>query len=78
MTVEEKIKSLGYEPTNVNGTYEQHIYPDKKAVISHIKNVWYGWVEFIKKPIIVNQGDIDQLQIAFNNLKRDLKEINSL
>ena len=86
MTFEEKMKEMGYSIFySIFYKYykcdeETHYYqmvdkccsayisfkPGKKEIIDN-KLSWYGFIK--------SQSDIDALQIAFNNLKRDVEEI---
>lgn len=75
MTLEEKMKEMGYEES---GIFEERFEKELKDLDLWLSisikedeiNYYVGAYDFFSR-----QRQIDNLQIAFNNLKRDLKEI---
>lgn len=81
--LEEKLKELGYKKIGVTGSSTLFMYYKKE--IEHLECALKIFVDYEKKKIrkwgvaslylISTQGQIDNLQMAFNWLKDDLKEL---
>ena len=75
MTKIEFLKSKGYEPSKIFLHYYDKIYWDFRCPVRISINICeerYG-LDILAE--ITTQKDIDNLQIAFNNLKRDFEEM---
>ena len=76
MTKAEYLKSIGYEYCSYSECYE------KEIVIGNYEFLLYQVVEIENNKFLISvrhcirsQKDIDNLQIAFNNVKRDFEEM---
>ena len=78
---EEKLKELGYEEISTPALY---MYGEYKKEIEHLGCTLHIFIDeerkiktwFVKSEYLIStQGQIDNLQIAFNILKSDLKEL---
>lgn len=83
MTKREFLESIGYEYCSYSECYEKNSeYFEKDIVIGNYEFLLYQVIEIENNKFLVSvqhcirsQKDIDNLQIAFNNVKRDFKEM---
>ena len=73
MTIEEKLELLGYKKYRNNYCKK---YTDKVDIQFVVKDNEYTYA--VRTLLIETQQDIDDIQIAFNRLKRDLKTLEEL
>lgn len=83
MTKAEYLKSIGYEYRSYSECCEKNReYFEKEIVIGYYEFLLYQIIEIENNKFLVSmqhsihsQKDIDNLQIAFNNVKRDFEEM---
>lgn len=83
MTKREYLESIGYEYRSYSECYEKNSeYFEKGIVIGNYEFLLYQVIEIENNKFLVSlrhcirsQKDIDNLQIAFNNVKRDFEEM---
>ena len=83
MTKREFLESIGYEYCSYSECYEKNSeYFEKDIVIGNYEFLLYQVIEIENNKFLVSarhcirsQKDIDNLQIAFNNVKRDFEEM---
>lgn len=73
MTLEEKLKTLGYKKYR---NYFAKQYNDKVDIQFAVVGSEYNYA--VRCTLIETQRDIDDIQIAFNRLKRDLQKLEEL
>ena len=83
MTKREFLESIGYEYRSYSECYEKNSeYFEKDIVIGNYEFLLYQVIEIENNKFLVSvrdcirsQKDIDNLQIAFNNVRRDFEEM---
>ena len=77
MTKKEYLKSLGYDYDVTTNTCAKYINVKDPEYISTItvKIDLYFNDFYVRTALINRQKEIDDLQIAFNNVKRDFEEV---
>ena len=71
-------KKLGYKEYAFGRYYKKYAGYSVDITRTELDGEWFGYIEISCILFYIKtQKQIDKLQIAFNNLQRDLKELNN-